>query len=128
MREESKHWFEQSKHDLKAAQYNFDGDILDVASYLCQQSIEKGLKSLIIEKNREAPGVSHSLIKLGKEVEIPSKYYRILKEISQEYFISRYPDAIGYTPYDTYDKQEVKEIIKNTKEIIKWIENQIKKL
>lgn len=127
MREEAENWFMQAKHDLSAAKYNYEGNILDVSSFLCQQSIEKALKALIIEKNRVEPGVTHSLIKLGKEVEIPSKYYRALKEISQEYFISRYPDAIGYANYDTYDKEDVKEIITKSEEIIKWCESQMMK-
>lgn len=38
MKEEIMNWWKQALHDLKAAEYNFEGDLLDTSSFLSQQA------------------------------------------------------------------------------------------
>ncbi len=53
-----------------------------------QKAVEKGLKALCIQKNRESPGKTHSLPFLGKSCGLPEQYFPFLKRLT--------PDLNGY--------------------------------
>ena len=56
MRQEVQNWWQQSRDDFDAAEYNFKGEKFYVAAFLCQQSVEKALKALfLIEKKGLIP-------------------------------------------------------------------------
>lgn len=120
MREEAKNLFEQAKHELKVAEHNFNGNFLDSCVFYCQQCTEKFLKAYIISKGKSPENI-HALLRLGKIANIPSKFNNFLKNLSAEYYISRYPDVSGEIPFTLYDKEEVKTILEDTKEFTKWI-------
>ena len=48
--EEAENWIKKAEKDLNAAKYNFEGGLFDVASFLCQQAVEKALKALYVKK------------------------------------------------------------------------------
>ena len=100
-------------------------EFVSVIIYSCAQSVEKFLKAYLLS-NGKSPGPIHALLKLGRMAEIPSKFNNFLKNLSSEYYISRYPDVSGEVPYTLYDKEEVKSILEETKEFIKWITPKIK--
>lgn len=125
MREEIRNWWEQAKHDLGVAKFNFDGGHFDVAAFYCHQAVEKGLKAFCMLKNKESPGKTHSLIFLGKSCGLPEDYYPFLRRLTPEFVISRYPDVSGELPYLLYDKEWVAEYIKKAEEVLSWIESQM---
>lgn len=51
MKEEVKRWLKKAKQDLDSAKYNYEGKKYDVSAFLCQQSSEKALKALLLEKS-----------------------------------------------------------------------------
>ncbi|MDD1754323.1 MAG: HEPN domain-containing protein [Methanothrix sp.] len=127
MRDDVKNWWEQAKHDLYAAKFNFDGGLYDVSAFYCHQSIEKGLKALCILKNKESPGKTHSLIFLGRSCELPERYYPFLKRLTPEFVLSRYPDISGELPFLLYDREWVENYLKKADEVLSWIESQMSK-
>ncbi len=78
MREEVKSWWKQAAKDLDSANKNFEIKEYYLVAFLCQQSVEKALKALYIHKLRESPGLTHSLIFLGKSVEVPEEFHTAL--------------------------------------------------
>ncbi|MBN1102205.1 MAG: HEPN domain-containing protein [Deltaproteobacteria bacterium] len=46
-RTEARRWFQQGLFDLKAAEWNMKGGFYNTACFLCQQSAEKALKSVL---------------------------------------------------------------------------------
>ena len=119
MKDEARRWFLQAKDDFKAAKYNFEGNILKVAAFLCQQSIEKGFKSLLIEKTDEFPKI-HDLTRLAKLVEAPLKIQELCSKINPAYIASRYPDSAN-----KYSKSDVEKLLKYSQEVIKWLEENL---
>lgn len=73
------------------------------------------------------PEKTHDLIKLGKNVEIPEKYYGALYELNPELIQSRYPDATTIAPVKSYDEPSAKLHLKKAREVIRWIKKQMKK-
>ena len=69
MKEETKNWIDSANKDLKKARDNFNIGNYDITSFLCQQAVEKALKSILIQRTNEFPKI-HDLVRLGKLVGI----------------------------------------------------------
>ena len=50
MIDEINKWFNLAERDFSSAKKNFKKKIYYVSAFLCQQSVEKGLKALYIKK------------------------------------------------------------------------------
>ena len=48
-------WFKQADYDMETAEFMFKGERYFYTVFMCHLSIEKALKGLIIQKNKEAP-------------------------------------------------------------------------
>lgn len=124
MREQAALWWEQAKHDLDTADYLLAGERLDAAAFYFQQAVEKGLKARYIDAKRESPGAIHSLTRLGRECGVPGRFSSFLRQLTGEYYLSRYPDATGDVPHEAYDVQGVQDIQRLAHEVIEWLEQQ----
>ena len=127
MRKEVEHWWMQSKDDLEKAEVLANNAKYDGAVFFCQQSVEKALKALFILNLAKSPGPTHSLIYLAKELNLPKEYFVLLQELTPEFVTTRYPDVVGETPCKLYSKEKTAYYITKSKELLKWIENQINK-
>ena len=127
MREEVNRWWKQSLKDLESAKKNFSIDEYYVSAFLCQQAVEKALKSLYIHILRSSPGHTHSLIFLGKSVNIPEDYLTLLKKISPDFILTRYPDASYETPHELYDKDIANERLIIAEKVMEWVRKQMEK-
>lgn len=119
-REETKKWLDKAKDDLKKAKDNFKIENYDLTSFLCQQSVEKTLKAVLIEKTGEFPKI-HDLVRLGKLVGIDDKLLTDCEKLNPVYIETRYPDISE----ERYTPKESSEDIKIASRMIKWA---IKKL
>lgn len=100
MKQETKKWFEKAKDDLKKAKDNFGIGHYDLASFLCQQAVEKSLKAVLIERKNEFPKI-HDLVRLGKLVELDERLLKNCEKLSPVYIGARYPDI-----EDKYSSEE----------------------
>ena len=125
MREEAHNWYEQAKRDLSTADYLLEGERLDAASFYYQQAVEKGLKALYISARKASPDPTHSLVKLARELGMPAERIAYLRRLTAEYYLSRYPDAVGGIPFDSYEAEGVEETAVNAHEVMQWVEQQI---
>lgn len=120
---EYKPWIEQAKEDLKSARYNFEGRKYYVCAFLCQQSIEKLLKSLIIKKEKILIK-SHDLILLGRKAYLDKDLLRKLPRISIAYTESRY--GIAQTiPAKSFKREECEIYLNIAEEVFQWSKNKI---
>ena len=127
MREEVENWWKQAERDLSSARNAFNSKDYYLVAFLCQQSVEKALKVLYIKKRKESPGAIHSLIRLGKSIEIPEPFYGALSRLSPDFVITRYPDAAHGLPYELYDEEIAKERMDLAKEVTEWIKGELEK-
>src|SRR3989338_7724907 len=91
MKEETKLWINRAKTDLKKAKDNFEIKHYDLVSFLCQQSAEKALKAVLIEKTNSFPKI-YDLIKLGRSVNIDDDLLKECERLTSGYIETRYPD------------------------------------
>lgn len=127
MRPETRLWLEQGEKDLEVAKRNHANKDYYVSVFFCQQAVEKSLKALFIEKKKLSAGTTHSLVYLGKEVEVPRKHFSLLQDLAPEFVATRYPDIADEAPYLLYNKQKSENYLERSSELLKWIHQQIKK-
>lgn len=127
VRKESEQWFLQGKEEFATAQASFEIKKWFAVAFWSQQAAEKVLKAVFIEKKKESPGNTHSLTHMGREVNIPKELWNSLRDLTKEYYLSRYPDVSEDIPYKMYTKHDAKKFLKDCEKIIQWAESQIKK-
>ena len=126
MREEIRNWIEQAKRDLKSAENSLKSEDYYLCAFMCQQAVEKGLKAFLMLKTKERIFSTHSLIELGKRAKTPDKIMDYLRKLTPEYTISRYPDVTESLPYENYDFEIANNQLNRAKEVLKWINIQMK--
>ena len=92
---------------------------------MCHQAVEKGLKAYIMHTQKESPGPTHSLIKLGRMAQTPTRFNSILKQLTTEYFVSRYPDAVDDVLYKQYEEEDTKQLLQHAQEVLTWLDTQM---
>lgn len=120
MREEVRWWWNKAKDDLEKAEILFKNKKYDGTVFFCQQSVEKGLKTLSLKEKNKIRRI-HDLTELGKDVNIPHNLLNYCKELTLSYLYSRYPDI--------EEEKDIKVIsndfLKYAKEILEWIEKKL---
>jgi HEPN domain-containing protein len=120
LREEARLWWAQSKRDKKTAIHSHESKDYYAAVFWSHQAVEKALKAVVIEKTRELPRRTHSLLDLAEQAGLPPRYHSFLRELSPHYIVSRYPDASGAEPADLYDGRSSRSILKKSEEVLRW--------
>ncbi len=126
MIEEASRWLKQALRDLEAGQRNFEIGEYYLVAFLAQQAVEKALKALYIHKFRESTQ-THSLVFLGKAVGIPDEFLGILRDLTPDFVISRYPDVAGEVPYEIYDDGIARRKLENAKKVVEWVKRELQK-
>ena len=124
MKEEIKRWWDQANEDLAAAKDNLEIKRYNVAIFLCEQSVEKGLKTLHLEKFKTIPRI-HDLTIFAKKFDMPDKLFSICEDLTNIYTETRYPDMSGQIPANRFSRKEAKEFIDGATEVILWIKNHL---
>jgi len=125
VRKEAGRWWQQALKDLESAEKNLQVEEYYLVAFLCQQAVEKGLKSLYIDRLGESPGATHSLLFLGKKVEIPTEFLTFLRKMTPDFVLARYPDAADGVPYELYDRDIAGERLNFAKKVLEWIQGQL---
>jgi len=126
---ESQRWFEQSKYDLKTAQWNLKGELFAPACFWAQQSAEKAVKAFLYSKG-ERVVIGHSVAELlerGKKYDKDIKKLVSLGIILDRFYIpTRYPNGLpGGVPAHSYKKKDAIEAIRIAKKILDFISDKL---
>ncbi len=124
MKEEVKRWWKLAERDFKSAKNNFNSGDYYVASLLCQQSVEKGLKALYLKKFKEIKKI-HNLVILAKDLKLPKNLVDMCDKLNPVYIETRYPDVGGELPYKKYTRDKSQDDINVAEKILKWLKKKI---
>lgn len=123
MKNAIREWFRQAQDEVKMAEYLFEGGFLKGACLHAQQSIEKAIKAMLLDKGWELEKI-HSIERLAAI----ARDYRIRLRISDEEVVfvdsiyrGRYPAEVGLLPYGEPSKTDAEKIIKIARRIYKSI-------
>lgn len=123
-------WFDFAQADLDAAQRLFKSPKPTSWTYLlalwhCHQSIEKILKMLLLDKNKELLKI-HDLPRLAYIAELENlsaKNKTFLEDLNEFYLRPRYPD-IFYKPLPNPTKKSVENYLNKTEKLFLWLKQQ----
>ena len=124
MIEEAENWLEQAKADLNTANNSFKSADYYACAFWCQQSVEKTLKALLIERSKELIKI-HDLVILGRKCKLPGDLLKECDKLTHVYTEIRYADIGGRLPFKEFNKVKTQDFLKITEQILKWVEENI---
>lgn len=122
------HWVERSKYDFDTAKAMLDTGRYLYVGYMCQQAVEKLLKALIAQQNKENLPI-HNLNRLVEVAEIvnllSSEQINFLAELTPFCIEARYGD-FKESLSEIIDEKKAKEVYQKTGDFFKWLYQKIR--
>ena len=123
MREEVKKWINMAKDDFDSANSNFENKKYYVCVLLSQQTSEKALKAILLEKTNKIIKI-HDLVLLGKKVNLPEDLLDKCGLLSTAYLETRY--SLGNkVPSERFNQGNSLKYLNIAEEILLWVEKNI---
>ena len=119
MREETAEWLASAAEDLTAAQVLFDAGQYHAMALHAQQTVEKSLKGLLVERTGELPARTHDLRRIGAEVGVPAEMLVRLVELYAYYLAGRYPGT-AHGDAQVRAMQEATAALATAREALDW--------
>lgn len=109
MTPDSGEWFRQAQYDLGTAESLLSAGRYPPVIFFCHLALEKALKALYVNKFRDDPDKTHSLIFLVEilELELPAQYMDSLFVINRIGITGRYPHNLDVV-LEQYTKEKTK--------------------
>ena len=122
------HWVERSKYDFDTAKAMLDTGRYLYVGYMCQQAVEKLLKALIAQQNKENLPI-HNLNRLVEVAEIVNllsfEQINFLAELTPFCIEARYGD-FKESLSEIIDEKKAKEVYQKTGDFFKWLYQKIR--
>ncbi|MGA2975637.1 MAG: HEPN domain-containing protein [Spirochaetia bacterium] len=118
-RAEALRWLFQAENDLEYERHGFRGAYYAQICFQCQQTCEKGLKSIYYGRlgRRVVPG--HSLVELSKSLDLDDALKQELAVLDQYYIPTRYPKGLpGGVPYEAYTRNQAERALATCETVI----------
>jgi len=117
-------WFKQAYYDAETAEYMFQGGRHFYAVFIAHLAVEKSLKGILHKRSGITPThENHDLIALSEQVGLipPEHLKRFFIKLNEAYML--YDDPVTIEEMASmYPGEVVSEVIKDTRESIKWIQ------
>ncbi len=122
VKEKIEYWLDISCYDMDTAEAMQRSGRYLYAVFMCQQAIEKLLKTLHIQKLGTESPFSHNLVYLQSLLDIsPDKsYLESMAELTAYYLEGRYP-TYKQKLSSLITQEKAEDILKKTKEIFQWL-------
>ncbi|OYT55700.1 MAG: DNA-binding protein [Desulfurococcales archaeon ex4484_217_2] len=129
MREEVFWWLGLAKKDLeRAIRARDDKDKVSMV-FWSQQSVEKALKALALAVRRDIPK-THNIRRLrefiGETLGLPEEVWEKAYELTQYYYVSRYPDIVEGIPDEVISLDTANEAVDIAEKVVKAVERRIR--
>lgn len=121
------YWLDIAQYDMDTAHSMQEAGRYLYTVYMCQQAVEKMLKTLHVQKlGKEAP-YSHNLVYLQSLVDLnpDESYLELMAELTAYYIEGRYP-AYKQKLSLLVDRMKAQELLEKTTEIFQWLKSQVK--
>lgn len=121
-------WIEQAEFDLKAAEISLNSRFFEWTCYQAVQSVEKGLKSIIVHSGMVPPKTHELGILLGMCNRANPLFTQVkfnFRKLESYTFVSRYPfiyPKLNIPPHDFITEDDARSCLNVAKEILNIIE------
>ncbi len=125
-------WMSLAEYDYKTAEAMLKSGRYLYVAFTCQQTIEKSLKAIYIQQNKQTPPYTHNLIRLSDaaqvKVEMDPDKVKFLELLNSYYIESRYTEELDELSR-VITRAKANDILTQTTELFKWLKTylQLKK-
>jgi HEPN domain-containing protein len=126
--EQITYWKKLSDYDIITAKHMFLTKRYPYCLYMCHLSVEKMLKSLVMQKINRNPPFSHNLIALAKELDITFDEVQknLLADLTEFNIEARYPEWKKEF-YKKANKKYTQIYFIHSQKLQKWLKKFLKK-
>ena len=126
MEPRTEEWLRQADYDMETADYMWAGGRYLYAVFMCHLSIEKALKGLFYERQRQFPPKSHNFVLLmsGIGIQPPDELGRYIVRLSEASIPTRYPEDLARVQKE-FGAEVVAGILAKGKEVVAWIKSKL---
>lgn len=119
-------WAERAQYDFDTAQAMLRSERYLYVLFCCQQALEKIVKGVIAKQTGEFPPRIHDLMGLARKAEIvlDDDQVRLMRQLSEYYLNSRYPDQIVNASADITRGTAAK-VLNETEAMLKWLSSML---
>lgn len=128
MEEITKKWLDRARYDMQTAVSMWNTRRYLYVAFMCQQSLEKILKAIIIQQGKEAIR-THNLVRLAEE----GKVYNLMNQQYQNFLAELTPYAIEarYGDYkkslsEIINKKMAQQYLNTARDIFGWLKKKLK--
>ena len=122
-------WLDISREDYDAAKVMFENRKYLYSVFMCQQAVEKAIKALYQYRFTEVPPRKHDLVRLADEAgvlgECSDEQKVLLSTLTEFYIEARYPGDRAKLS-TRCDRDFARTILDDTREMVVWLESQLK--
>ena len=120
MREGLKAWIQQAEEDLRTAEYLRSGGFFRGACYHAQQSVEKSIKTMLLNRGWELEKIHsiHRLLAIADEYRLPATLQPTDIDFMDEIYRGRYPAESGLLPLGTPTKDDADRAVSVAKQTL----------
>ncbi len=115
-------WADRAHYDLETARAMLDCERFLYVLFCCQQAVEKMLKGVIAARTGELPPRLHNLMQLAKYAGLgpDEDQSRLMRELSEYYFESRYPDTME-AGFSDVSPETARQALTHTEAMVQWL-------
>jgi HEPN domain-containing protein len=126
MRPETQAWVEDAEYDLQSAKAMLDNGRYFFVVFMCHLTIEKLLKSVIIERQGIEPPRIHNLFGLIARagLTIPPERRPLINELDNMSVVTRYPDGRRAIA-STLTNESTAALYSRTVEFAQWLQQKL---
>jgi HEPN domain-containing protein len=123
VKQQTELWLRRAAADLDVAQMSFERGHFELCLFHCQQTLEKLLKAILIERSAtNMARRTHDLVLLAEllNIRLPEESFLFLRQLAELYVPSRYGDEtvdFEYAPPNEWLKQ--------TEDLFSWLRQQL---
>ena len=127
----AKWWIEVALTDCKRARRSLEESDFAASTFWAQQAVEKALKSLLLMMKGSFPK-THNIKKLrealGNDLNISEDMWEEAYELTQYYFVSRYPDLVEGDPNEVIGRKRAESAYRACEEIVRRAKEALEEL
>jgi HEPN domain-containing protein len=124
VRQEAADLFAQAGEDLKTARTLRQTDRHYATVFFSQQTAEKALKALHIERRRTTAR-THNLVRIARSLRAPAAVLAAARDLTPDYLTTRYPDAANGIPAEMYDEDIALRHLAHAEHVYRWVSREL---
>lgn len=119
----ARHWWTEAETSRRMAHLAAQAGVPSHAVLNARQAVEAGLKAAILQRLREEPPRTHSLVTLARQLreDAPDEVTSGIKHLDLHYITTRYPSDLVESPTEYYTDDDATKALEMMALVLEWV-------